>query len=95
MIFALLKQEGVKSAQAARALGVSGASVTRWKQAYAERGEAGLAAKPHPGGQPRLTVAQRERLAQMLDLPAGPGLRLPALAGPGATTMFSTEQNQF
>jgi len=62
---ALLNQ-GVKAAQAARALGVSGAAVTRWKQAYEERGEAGLAAKPHPGGQPRLTVAQRERLAKFL-----------------------------
>ena len=62
---ALLNQ-GLKGAQVARALGVSGAAVTRWKQAYEERGEAGLAAKPHPGGQPRLTVAQRERLAKFL-----------------------------
>jgi len=68
---ALLNQ-GVKAAQAARALGVSGAAVTRWKQAYEERGEAGLAAEPHPGGQPRLgkrvhRIVQRESAGRVAE----------------------------
>lgn len=58
--------EGLSGAQVARVLGVSEAAVSRWKRAYRESGEAGLAAKPHPGGQPRLTAAQRERLSALL-----------------------------
>jgi transposase len=61
-----LLDEGLNGAQVARALGVSEAAVSRWKQAYQESGEAGLAAKPHPGGQPRLTAAQRQRLSDLL-----------------------------
>jgi len=62
---ALLNQ-GLKGAQVARAMGVSRAAVTRWKQAHEAKGEVGLAAKPHPGGQPRLKAAQRKRLGQLL-----------------------------
>ena len=62
---ALLNQ-GLKGAQVARALGVSGAAVSRWKQAYEAAGEAALAAKPHPGGQPRLRASDRRRLGRML-----------------------------
>ena len=62
---ALLNQ-GLKGAQVARALGVSGAAVTRWKQAYEAGGEAALTAKPHPGGQPRLRTPDRRRLGRLL-----------------------------
>jgi transposase len=62
---ALLNQ-GLTGAQVARAMDVSGAAVTRWKQAYQESGEAGLAAQPHPGGQPRLTAKERRRLSDLL-----------------------------
>jgi len=62
---ALLNQ-GWAGAQVARTLNVSQAAVTRWKQAYQESGTVGLAAKPHPGGQPRLTAVQRQRLSDLL-----------------------------
>jgi transposase len=44
----------------------TGGAVTRWKQAYEAGGEAGLAAKPHPGGQPRLRTPDRRRLGRLL-----------------------------
>ena len=50
----------------ARALGVSRAAVTRWKQAYEAKDAAGLTAKPHPGARPRLAVAERKRLGRIL-----------------------------
>jgi len=61
-----LLEEGLTGAQVARVLGVSGAAVSRWKQAYEKGGPAALAAKPHPGGRPRLSAAQRRRLAKLL-----------------------------
>lgn len=61
-----LLEEGLKGAQVARVLGVSGAAVSRWKQAYEKDGPAGLAATPHPGGRSRLTSKQRQRLAKLL-----------------------------
>lgn len=61
-----LLEEGLKGAQVARVLGVSGAAVTRWKQAFEKDGPAGLTATPHPGGQSRLTAKQRQRLAKVL-----------------------------
>lgn len=62
---ALLAQ-GVKPATVARALKTSRASVSRWKQAHERGGEAALVAKPHPGRRPKLTPAQRKRLAKLL-----------------------------
>ena len=61
-----LLEEGLNGAQVARVLGVSGAAVSRWKQAYEKDGPAGLAATPHPGGRSRLTSKQRRRLAKLL-----------------------------
>lgn len=58
--------QGMKACQVARALGVSPASVTRWKQAWQRGGENGLAAKPHPGGRPRLKPAEVQRLGRLL-----------------------------
>lgn len=61
-----LLEQGMTITQAARAVGTSHASVSRWRQAYARQGDAGLTAKPHPGKPPRLTAAQRRRLAVLL-----------------------------
>lgn len=56
----------MKPIRVAEAIGVSPAAVTRWKQAWEKGGEDALASKPHPGGKPRLTVAERRRLAKLL-----------------------------
>jgi len=61
-----LLEQGLNGTQVAKALGVSNAAVTRWKQAWQKGGEKALAAKPHPGGRARLTAAQRRRLARLL-----------------------------
>ena len=61
-----LIDQGVRPAAVARAVGVSRASVTRWRQAYAVGGHEAMAAKPHPGGASRLTDGQRKRLIRML-----------------------------
>lgn len=65
LAISLLKQ-GMKPAAVARAVGTSRASVTRWRQAYEDDGQAALKAKPHPGRRRRLTAKQRERLAKLL-----------------------------
>lgn len=62
----VLLDQGIRPAAVARALGTSRASMTRWRQAYEAGGKKALAAKPHPGGMSRLTVAQRKRLARLL-----------------------------
>jgi transposase-like protein len=51
----------MKPIRVAEALGVSPAAVTRWRRAWRKGGEKALAAKPHPGGKPRLTAAQLRR----------------------------------
>jgi transposase len=56
----------MKPIRVAQALGVSPAAVTRWKQAWRNGGEKALAAKPHPGGKPRLTKARIRRLRRQL-----------------------------
>ena len=61
-----LVQEGVGRSEVARRLGVSRSAVTRWCQAYDRFGEAGLAAKPHPGPRPKLNARQRQWLVQRL-----------------------------
>lgn len=61
-----LVQQGMRPAQVARAVGTSRASMTRWMQAYRKAGQAGLAAKPHPGRRPKLTPRQRDRLGKLL-----------------------------
>jgi transposase len=63
---ARLLDQGLRPSRVAKAVGVSPAAVTRWKQAWEKGGEDALAAKPHPGGQARLTAAQRRRLARLL-----------------------------
>ena len=61
-----LLQDGMTPAAVARAVGASRASVTRWRQAVEAGGRDALRAKPHPGGKPRLTAAQRQRLVERL-----------------------------
>lgn len=61
-----LLEQGVKGTQVAKAFGVSCVTVSRWKQGYQKAGEAALAAKAHPGGRPRLTIAQRRQLVRLL-----------------------------
>ena len=61
-----LLREGKTQAAVAKAIGTSEASVSRWKKAYEQGGDAALAAKPHPGKPSRLTAAQRQRLAKLL-----------------------------
>jgi len=56
----------MKPIRVAEAQGVSPPAVTRWKQAWEKGGEDGLAGKPHPGGKPRMTAAERRRLAKLL-----------------------------
>jgi len=63
---ARLLEQGMKPIRVAEALEVSPAAVTRWKQAWEKGGEKALASKPHPGGKPRMTAAQRRRLAKLL-----------------------------
>ena len=62
---ALLGQ-GMQPAAAARAVGASRSSVTRWRQTYQAGGKRAMAAKPHPGGVSKLTAGQRARLGRML-----------------------------
>jgi transposase len=50
----------------AERLGVDRRSVRRWKRAYQQRGRAGLRARPAPGRPPKLSVAQRRRLARLV-----------------------------
>lgn len=61
-----LLDQGIKPAKVARVVGVSRASVTRWRDSYQEGGEDALAAHPHPGRRSRLTARQRERLIELL-----------------------------
>lgn len=61
-----LLEDGMKPAAVARAVGTSRASVTRWRQAVEAGGQDALRAKPHPGGKPRLTATQQNRLVELL-----------------------------
>jgi transposase len=53
--------------QVARHVKASPSSVRRWRDAVARHAQAGLDAKPHPGGsQPKLTLEQRQPLLELL-----------------------------
>src|SRR2546427_9749774 len=47
-------------------LGVDRRSVRRWKRAHRQQGRPGLRARPAPGRPPKLTSAQRQRLARLV-----------------------------
>lgn len=61
-----LLEEGMQAAKVARLVGTSRASVTRWRQAYKQSGQEGLAAQKHPGRKPKLSDKQRGRLGRLL-----------------------------
>ena len=62
---AMLKQ-GMTPAAVAKALRTSLVSVGRWRKAAAADGPKALAAKPVPGRPPKLSLAQRGRIAGLL-----------------------------
>jgi transposase len=66
-IAARLLAQGDTLTKVAAAVGSSVSSVKRWKVVLAGEGDAGLAARPHPGPQPRLTPADRKRLVAALN----------------------------
>jgi len=47
-------------------VGVVPGAVVAWRQQYERKGEAGLAAKPHPGRKAKLSLAQRKKLLRLL-----------------------------
>ena len=47
-------------------VGVSPGAVVAWREQYRKKGEAGLAAKPHPGRTPKLSPGQRKKLVGFL-----------------------------
>jgi transposase len=60
----LLQGHGVR--EVARMVGVTPGAVVAWRHRYEKKGEAGLAAKPHPGRKARLSAAQRKKLIRLL-----------------------------
>lgn len=60
----LQKGHGVR--EVARMVGVVPGAVVAWRQQYERKGEAGLAAKPHPGRKAKLSLAQRKKLLRLL-----------------------------
>lgn len=59
-------KDGDSAADVARILGVSDRAVRGWVAAERERGEAGLAAKPHPGPKSRLNGNQARQVLSWL-----------------------------
>jgi transposase len=53
-------------AEVARLVGASLSSVKRWKQALAQGGVKALAAVPHSGPKPRLSIDQKQQLVNIL-----------------------------
>lgn len=65
-IAARLLVQGDTLTKVAAAVGADLSSVKRWKAALKRGGEHGLAGKPHPGPQPRLTPTDRTYLLEAL-----------------------------
>jgi transposase len=59
-------QERKPLREVASLLGVSLTSVKRWKRTWKAEGVEGLAAKPHPGPEPKLSEPQRHALTKIL-----------------------------
>lgn len=62
----MVVEEQIPPMKVASRVAASRRSVDRWVQAYRERGEQALAAKPHPGAPCRLTDQQQEDLCNRL-----------------------------
>jgi len=65
-IAARLFTEDVTLVEIARCVDASVSSARRWKKAWKSGGEAALAAKPHPGPPPKLSVDEQEQLCDLL-----------------------------
>ena len=61
-----LVEEGWSMRDAAKAVGASPGSVSTWYATYQKHGDAGLAAKAHPGRPPELTPRQLKELETLL-----------------------------
>jgi transposase len=59
-------EQGLGTAVVAASLEADDQTVRRWRRVFEARGRDGLRSKPHPGGRPRLTAAQRQRVAGLL-----------------------------
>jgi transposase len=65
-IAASLFGQKITLAEIAQLLDVSLSSVKRWKNAFQHSGQAGLAAKQHPGPRAKLSQDQQEQLCDLL-----------------------------
>ena len=64
-------------------LDVTRGSINRWLQWFDARGVDGLRSKPHPGGAPLLTEAQRDELTKVVEAgPLAAGFRAGIWTGP-------------
>jgi transposase len=61
-----LLQQGLSLREVARRVSASVSSVSEWRKAWQQGGEAALAPKPVPGRRPKLTPPQLGRLRQLL-----------------------------
>lgn len=61
-----LLDKGFGVREAARLVGCSPSSVTRWKEVVEKSGMEGLAARRQPGRRPRLSAEQKEKLVERL-----------------------------
>lgn len=59
-------RQGISKAEAARRVGATRSSVTKWWKAFEKRGEEGIRAIVHPGPTPKLNARQRQWLARRL-----------------------------
>ena len=62
----VLLQDGKSNTEVARLVGVHLSSVKRWKRAVASGGLIALAAKPNRGRSPKLSLAQKQELVQIV-----------------------------
>jgi transposase len=61
-----LVKDGVGPTEAALIVGADRRTVQRWARRYEAGGSEALNSKPHPGGECRLEVRQRQRLTRLL-----------------------------
>jgi len=65
-----LYQDGWKQKDIAEALGVTKGAVSQWIKMGREGGEAALKDRPKPGAPRRLSIAERQRIPELLELGA-------------------------
>jgi transposase-like protein len=84
-----LLQRDVPVHAVAERLGVDRRSVRRWKRAHRGHGRAGLRARPASGRPPKLTAAQRGRLARLV-VRDPKRLAMPRACGPAGGSSISS-----